>query len=210
MDTKEILERIQNNNKRTLVKIYIQGKLDQVTFGPDVRVIRMGEGGMVFGDWEVLQPILANYSSVIEDYVVEGDRRNSTIDLLDIKNVDARVEPGAIIREGVTIEKDAVIMMGACINIGARIGEKALIDMNAVIGGRASIGKRCHVGAGVVIKGVISSPHASPVTIEDDVIIGPNAVIMEGIHIGTGAIIGAGCIVTKDVQAGEVIHSPIY
>ncbi|MEW9668714.1 2,3,4,5-tetrahydropyridine-2,6-dicarboxylate N-acetyltransferase [Ammoniphilus sp. 3BR4] len=210
MDTTEILQRIQNSQKKTSVKIYIQGNLNQVDFGNGAKVIRMGEGGIVFGDWEHLEPILTSHAAFIEQYVVEADRRNSAIDLLDIKHLDARIEPGAIIREGVTIEKDAVIMMGACINIGARIGAKTLIDMNAVIGGRAAIGSGCHIGAGTVIKGVISSPHANPVTIEDDVVIGPNAVILEGIHIGKGAVIGPGCIVTKNVNPGEVIRSPFH
>lgn len=210
MDTKEILQRIQGNQKKTPVKIYIQGNLSQVDFGSEAQVIRLGEGGIVFGNWDELEPILAKHASFIEHYVVEADRRNSTIDLLDYKSIDARIEPGAVIREGVTIEKDAVIMMGACLNIGAKIGTKTLVDMNAVIGGRAMIGSGCHIGAGTVIKGVISSPHANPVTIEDDVVIGPNAVILEGIHIGKGAVIAPGCIITKNVNPGEIIRSPFH
>ena len=40
-----------------------------------------------------------------------------------------------------------------------------------------------------------------PVTIEDDVWIGPNATILKGVCIGTGAFIEAGSLVTRDVPA---------
>ena len=87
----------------------------------------------------------------IEDYVVENDCRNSAIPLLDMKDVKARIEPGAFIRDKVEIGDNAVIMMGAIINIGAVIGEGSMIDMGAVLGGRATVGKNCHIGAGTVL-----------------------------------------------------------
>ena len=42
------------------------------------------------------------------------------------------------------------------------------------------------------------------ITIEDDVWIGFNATILRGVRIGRGAIIGAGSLVTKDVEAWTV------
>ncbi|WP_134701678.1 2,3,4,5-tetrahydropyridine-2,6-dicarboxylate N-acetyltransferase [Ammoniphilus sp. YIM 78166] len=209
METQEILERIRNAKPQTPVKVFIQGQLSELDFGPDCKVINMGHGGVVIGDWEDIKGVLQE-SDAIEEYHIETDRRNSAITLLDTKDLGARIEPGAIIREAVTIETDAIVMMGACINIGASIGAKTLIDMNAVIGGRAKIGRGCHIGAGTVIKGVISSPHAQPVVIKDNVVIGPNAVILEGVTIGAGAIIGPGSIITRDVQEKEVIPSGVY
>ena len=52
--------------------------------------------------------------------------------------------------------------------------------------------------------GVIEPPSASPVVIEDNVLIGANAVILEGVRVGEGAIVAAGAIVTQDVPAGAV------
>ncbi|WP_318503521.1 2,3,4,5-tetrahydropyridine-2,6-dicarboxylate N-acetyltransferase [Bacillus sp. T3] len=205
MESNSIVQLLKNAKKKTLVKAFIQGRLSEIDFGEASKVIHFGDGGIVIGDWGDIKAAIDQHSDIISDYFIETDRRNSLIDLLDIKEINARIEPGAIIREGVIIEDDAVVMMGACVNIGAHIGEKTMIDMNAVIGGGAKIGKRCHIGAGVVIKGVISSPTASPVIIEDDVIIGPNAVIMESVTIGKGAIIRAGVVVTKNVRNGEVL-----
>lgn len=204
MKNNEILTLLNKSKKKTLAKAFIQGRIKAIDFGSDCKVIDMGEGGVVIGDWDIIKHALEAHADVVEKVHIETDRRNSLINLLDTKDVNARIEPGAIIREGVTIDDEAVVMMGACVNIGASIGEKTMIDMNAVIGGGAQIGKSCHVGAGVVIKGVISSPDAAPVVIEDHVIIGPNAVIMEGIIIGNGAVIRAGAIVTENVREGDV------
>lgn len=205
MENNRIVQLLKNAKKKTLAKAYIQGRLSEIDFGQASKVIHFGNGGIVIGDWSDIKGAIEQHTDLISDYFIETDRRNSLIDLLDTKEINARIEPGAIIREGVMIEDDAVVMMGACVNIGAHIGEKTMIDMNAVIGGGAKIGKRCHIGAGVVIKGVISSPTASPVVIEDDVIIGPNAVIMESVTIGKGAVIRAGVVVTKNVNKGEVL-----
>jgi acetyltransferase-like isoleucine patch superfamily enzyme len=45
----------------------------------------------------------------------------------------------------------------------------------------------------------------SPVLIEDDVWVGANAVILPGVNIGEGAVIGAGAVVTQDVDAFAVM-----
>ena len=107
----------------------------------------------------------------IEDLVIENDRRNSAIPMLDLKNLSARIEPGAIIREQVEIGDSAVIMMGAVINIGAVIGPGTMIDMGAILGGRATVGKNCHIGAGAVLAGVIEPASATPVIVEDGVLV---------------------------------------
>ena len=117
----------------------------------------------------------------------------------------ARIEPGAIIRDQVSIGNNAVIMMGAIINIGAVIGENTMIDMGAVLGGRATVGKNCHIGAGAVLAGVIEPASAKPVIVEDGVLVGANAVIVEGVHIGKDAVVAAGAVVLEDVAAETVV-----
>lgn len=96
-------------------------------------------------------------------------------------------------------------MMGAVINIGAEIGPGSMIDMGAVLGGRAIVGANCHIGAGTVLAGVVEPPSAQPVVIEDDVLIGANAVVLEGVRVGKGAVVGAGAVVTKDVAPHTVV-----
>ncbi|TGB00159.1 2,3,4,5-tetrahydropyridine-2,6-dicarboxylate N-acetyltransferase [Sporolactobacillus shoreae] len=205
MDAQEIISFLQNSNKKTPVKVYIKGDLDSVDFGENSHTFINNHTGVVFGDWETIQKVLTENKNKIDDYVVENDRRNSAVPLLNLKNIQARIEPGALIREKVEIGEKAVIMMGAVINIGAVVGEGTMIDMNAVLGGRATVGKNCHIGAGAVLAGVVEPPSAKPVVVEDNVLIGANAVVLEGVHIGQGAVVAAGAIVTKDVPADTVV-----
>ncbi|PLS16506.1 2,3,4,5-tetrahydropyridine-2,6-dicarboxylate N-acetyltransferase [Bacillus sp. M6-12] len=204
MDANEIIAFIQNSKKATPVKVYIKGDLEGISFGENAKAFINGSTGVVFGEWDEINEALTANSARIVDFVVENDRRNSAIPLLDMKGIKARIEPGAIIRDQVEIGENAVIMMGASINIGAVIGEKTMIDMNAVLGGRATVGKNCHIGAGAVLAGVIEPPSAKPVIIEDDVLIGANAVVLEGVTVGTGSVVAAGAIVTKDVPPYSV------
>lgn len=205
MDANEIISFIQNSKKSTPVKIYIKGELDGIDFGSDSKTFINGNSGVVFGEWEQLSTVLEANKEQIEDYVIENDRRNSAIPLLDMKNIKARIEPGAIIRDQVEIGDNAVVMMGASINIGAVVGEGTMIDMNAVLGGRATVGKNCHIGAGTVLAGVVEPPSAKPVIVEDDVLIGANCVVLEGVTIGKGAVVAAGAIVINDVPPYTVV-----
>ena len=202
MNAQEIISYIANAQKKTPVKLYVKERAP-IDYG-DARVFGAGDK-VVFGEWNALKPILEANRDKIEDLVIENDCRNSAIAMLDKKDIPARIEPGAVIREQVTIGKNAVIMMGAIINIGAVIGEGTMIDMGAVLGGRATVGSHCHVGAGAVLAGVIEPASATPVIVEDDVLIGANAVVIEGVHVGRGAVVAAGAVVTQDVPQNAVV-----
>lgn len=203
MNAQEIIDYIASSPKKTPVKLYVNlsGPVD---FG-SARVFGEGKSRIVFGDWAELAPILEASRDKIADLVVENDRRNSGVPLLDLKEIPARIEPGAIIREQVTIGENAVIMMGAILNIGAVVGRRTMIDMGAVLGGRATVGDDCHIGAGAVLAGVVEPASATPVIVEDGVLVGANAVVIEGVRIGAGAVVAAGAVVTEDVPAGAVV-----
>ena len=162
---------------------------------PGCQVFGEGDLRIVFGDWKDIQPALEASQGSIEDCFRENNCRNSAIPMVDMKQFNARIEPGAIIRDQVEIGDNAVIMMGAVINIGAVIGEGTMIDMGAILGGRATVGKNCHIGAGTVLAGVVEPPSAQPVIIEDDVVIGANAVVIEGVRVGKGSVVAAGAVV---------------
>jgi len=203
-DAYAIARFIKEAKKMTPVKLTLKGDLDKIDF-TELKVFGEGRSRTVFGDITDIQHLLEKYQPFIEDYVLENDRRNSAIPLLDLTQIEARIEPGAIIRDHVIIGKNAVIMMGAVINIGAEIGEGTMIDMNAVIGARGIIGKNAHIGAGAVIAGVLEPPSKTPVIIEDDVLIGANAVVLEGVRVGKGAVVAAGSVVTQDVPPNMVV-----
>ncbi|GAA3404005.1 2,3,4,5-tetrahydropyridine-2,6-dicarboxylate N-acetyltransferase [Paenibacillus hodogayensis] len=205
MNTMEIINFIKNSTKKTPVKAYVKGNLEQAVFGEGVRAFVSGTSGVLFGEGAAIAEALEANQALIEDFEIENDRRNSAIPLLDLKSINARIEPGAIIRDKVRIGDNAVIMMNSTINIGASIGAGTMIDMNVVVGGRAQIGSMCHIGAGSVVAGVIEPPSAQPVVIEDDVLVGANAVILEGVRIGKGSVVAAGAVVTQDVPEYTVV-----
>ena len=181
----EIIKYIGDAKKQTPIKMYLKGENL-----PDTDAFHLfGDSHfkIAIGDLDAINAYVEENKDLIKDSFIEQDRRNSAIPMLDMRNINARIEPGCFIRENVSIGDNAVIMMGA------------------VLGGRAEVGKHCHVGAGAVLAGVIEPPSASPVILEDDVLIGANAVVIEGVHIGKGAVVGAGSIVTQDVPAGAVV-----
>lgn len=200
----EIAKYIKEATKSTPVKAYVQGRLENTSL-QNIRFFGREDAWTLFGEAQDILNYLEENKSLITDYVLENDRRNSAIPLLELKYQECRIEPGAFIRDRVSLGKNCVIMMGAVINIGSEVGENSMIDMNAVLGARASIGKSVHVGAGAVIAGVLEPPSASPVIIEDHVLIGANAVVLEGVRIGENAVVAAGAIVTEDVPPGVVV-----
>ena len=205
MNAQEIIDFIRCAEKKTPVKLYVREKPGQRIDWKGAHVFGGRKGKIIFGDWGELFGILQDNADSIDYYEVENDGRNSAVPLLDTKSVNARIEPGAIIRDRVSIGDNAVIMMGAVINIGAVIGDGTMIDMGAILGGRATVGKNCHIGAGTVLAGVIEPASAVPVVIEDDVVIGANAVVLEGCRVGKGAVVAAGAVVVSDVAPNTVV-----
>ncbi|MFR3407509.1 MAG: 2,3,4,5-tetrahydropyridine-2,6-dicarboxylate N-acetyltransferase [Christensenellales bacterium] len=202
MDAKAIIEKIRTAEKKTPVKAYI--RTTRPLHFENCHVFT-GADMIVMGDYKDIAPVLERNEEAIEDLVVECDRRNSALPLADIKTLHARIEPGAIIRDEVEIGEGAVIMMGAILNIGTAVGEGTMIDMGAVLGGRAIVGRHSHIGAGTVLAGVVEPPSAKPVTIGDNVLIGANAVVIEGVSVGNGAVVAAGAVVTRDVPENAVV-----
>lgn len=205
LSAQEIIQYISDAKKSTPLKVYVNGHFENVTFPESFKVFGSEHSKVIFCEADEWKQFYQQNHSLITELEIEMDRRNSAIPLKDLTNTNARIEPGAFIREQAIIEDGAVVMMGATINIGAIVGEGTMIDMNATLGGRATTGKNVHVGAGAVLAGVIEPPSVSPVVIEDNVLIGANAVILEGVRVGAGAIVAAGAIVTQDVPAGAVV-----
>jgi len=124
-----------------------------------------------------------------------------------------RVVPGgSSIRDGAFVGKGVICVPPMYINIGAYVGESSLIDSHALVGSCAQVGARVHVSAGAQIGGVIEPVGAIPVIIEDEVLVGGNTGIYEGVVIKTRAVIAAGTILTGstpiyDLPKGRIIKA---
>ena len=92
MNAQELIQYIANAPKKTPVKLYVKEKAP-IDYG-DAKVFGAGDK-VVFGDGNALRPILEQNRDRIEDIVIENDRRNSAVPLLDTRALKARIEPGA-------------------------------------------------------------------------------------------------------------------
>jgi 2,3,4,5-tetrahydropyridine-2,6-dicarboxylate N-succinyltransferase len=114
-----------------------------------------------------------------------------------------RVVPPGVARYGAFLEPGAVLMPGY-VNIGARVGAGTMVDTWATVGSCAQIGRDCHLAGGVGIGGVLEPPSAQPVIVEDGVFVGSRAVVVEGMHVGREAVIGAGVVLTSSTAILDV------
>ena len=114
-----------------------------------------------------------------------------------------RVVPQALVRQGAFVESGA-ILMPSYVNIGARVGSGTMVDTWATVGSCAYIGKNVHLSGGVGIGGVLEPVQASPVIVEDNCFVGSRAILVEGVHIESGAVIGAGVTITGSTKIIDV------
>ena len=114
-----------------------------------------------------------------------------------------RVVPHAIARHGSYLAP-GVIMMPSYVNIGAYVDEGTMVDTWATVGSCAQIGKHVHLSGGVGIGGVLEPIQAAPVIIEDGAFIGSRAIVVEGVHIGKEAVLGANVVLTASTRIIDV------
>lgn len=139
----------------------------------------------------------------------------------DNVEINALSKNGVIIGNNVTIKKNSII---ECTGVIRELGEGIIIGNNVGISQGAFIQVR---GSVIIGSNVMFGPHVSifsenhsienselllieqpsirrGVTIEDNVWIGANSTILDGVTIGTGSVIAAGSIVTKDIPPYSV------
>jgi 2,3,4,5-tetrahydropyridine-2-carboxylate N-succinyltransferase len=119
------------------------------------------------------------------------------------KKLGVRCVPGGIARYGSFLGRGAILMPGF-VNIGAYVDEGSMVDTWATVGSCAQIGKNVHLAGGVGIGGVLEPAQASPVIVEDSAFIGSRCIVVEGVRIGTGAVLGAGTVITASTSIVDV------
>ena len=119
------------------------------------------------------------------------------------------VPGGSAIREGAFIGKGVICMPPMYVNIGAHVGECTLLDSHVLVGSCAQVGRNVHVSAGAQIGGVIEPVGAMPVVIEDDVLVGGNTGLYEGVVVKRGAVIGAGTIITRSTPVYDLLNATV-
>jgi 2,3,4,5-tetrahydropyridine-2-carboxylate N-succinyltransferase len=122
-----------------------------------------------------------------------------------------RVVPGgSSVRTGAFVAPSVVCMPPMYINVGAYVDEGSMVDSHALVGSCAQVGKRVHISAAAQIGGVLEPINASPVIIEDDVLIGGNCGVYEGTLVGVRAVLGAGVILTRSTPLFDLPNGTIH
>jgi 2,3,4,5-tetrahydropyridine-2-carboxylate N-succinyltransferase len=116
---------------------------------------------------------------------------------------------GSSVRAGAYVARGVICVPPMYINTGAYVDEGALVDSHALVGSCAQIGKRVHLSAAAQIGGVLEPVNASPVIVEDDVLVGGNCGVYEGTLVRKGAVLAAGTILTRGTPLFDLVKGVV-
>jgi 2,3,4,5-tetrahydropyridine-2-carboxylate N-succinyltransferase len=177
----------------------------------EVRAAEPSGGEWLVNAWVKKGILLGFRYGSLTDYSIDssfGYFDKDTYPLRPIALADKiRIVPGGTsIRTGSYVAPGVVLMPPAYINVGAYVDEDAMIDSHALVGSCAQVGCRVHLSAAAQIGGVLEPVGATPVIVEEDVLVGGNAGIYEGTVVKKGAVIGAGTILTSSIPVYDLVH----
>ena len=122
-----------------------------------------------------------------------------------------RIVPGgSTIRRGAYVAPGVVCMPPMYINVGAHVGAGTMVDSHALVGSCAQVGERVHLSAAAQIGGVLEPVNASPVVIEDDVLVGGNCGVYEGTVVRAKAVLASGVILTRGTPVFDLVRETVY
>jgi len=173
----------------------------------DLRVAEKEDGEWVIHEWVRSAILLYFRVAQMQVHELGPYEFHDKIPLKkDLAAQGVRLVPPGHIRFGAHVEPGAVIMPGY-VNIGARVGAGSMVDTWATVGSCAQIGASVHLSGGVGIGGVLEPPGARPVIIEDGAFIGSRCIVVEGVHVGQEAVLGANVVLTASTPIVDVTGS---
>lgn len=121
-----------------------------------------------------------------------------------------RIVPGgSSIRRGAYVASGVVCMPPMFINAGAWVGRGSMIDSHALVGSCAQIGERVHLSAAAQVGGVLEPVNATPVVIEDEVVVGGNCGVYEGTVVRARAVLAAGTVLTRGTPVYDLVQERV-
>jgi 2,3,4,5-tetrahydropyridine-2-carboxylate N-succinyltransferase len=160
----------------------------------------------------VKEGVLACFALASETELAAGPLLFRDRDLLKPRGLPdgVRVVPGGTaLRRGAHLGRGVVVMPPAYVNVGAFVDEGSLVDSHALVGSCAQVGKRVHLSAAAQIGGVLEPVGALPVIVEDDVFVGGNCGIYEGVVVRCGAVLAAGVILTSSTPVYDLVREEV-
>jgi 2,3,4,5-tetrahydropyridine-2,6-dicarboxylate N-succinyltransferase len=122
-----------------------------------------------------------------------------------------RIVPGgSSVRSGAYLGKGVTCMPPMYINAGAYVDAGTMVDSHALVGSCAQVGRSCHISAASQIGGVLEPVNASPVIIEDEVLIGGNCGVYEGTVVKRRAVLGTGTILNRSTPVYDIVRETVH
>jgi 2,3,4,5-tetrahydropyridine-2,6-dicarboxylate N-succinyltransferase len=206
MERKQIIEEVWEN-RELLKELNTQNTIRSIIEDVDKGKLRTAfptEDGWKVNDWVKKAVILYFPIQKMELIEVGPFEFHDKMELKrNYKELGIRVVPHAVARYGAYLAP-GVVLMPSYVNIGAYVDSGTMVDTWATVGSCAQIGKNVHLSGGVGIGGVLEPVQAAPVIIEDNCFIGSRSIIVEGVHVQSEAVIGAGVTLTMSTKIIDV------
>lgn len=175
-----------------------------------IRVAEKVDGKWHVNSW-IKEAILAGFRLGTLTDMSEGQFPFIDKDTIPVRNFTVedkvRIVPGgSAVRRGAYLAPSVIVMPPAYINIGAYVDAGSMVDSHALVGSCAQVGKNVHIAAAAQIGGVLEPVGAMPVIIEDNVFIGGNCGIYEGVLVEEGAVLGSGVIINRSTAIYDAVN----
>lgn len=184
--------------------------LDALEVGSVRAALPDGKGSWRVQTWVKEGILLAFRLGGVRELAVAPGLRFHDRSLLPPREPDpekVRMVPGgSAVRRGSFLGAGVVIMPPAYVNVGAYVGEGSMIDSHALVGSCAQVGRKVHVSAGVQVGGVLEPVGARPVIVEDEVLLGGQVGLYEGVRVRSRAVLGAGVVLTGTSRVHDLVH----
>ncbi|MGD8199142.1 2,3,4,5-tetrahydropyridine-2,6-dicarboxylate N-succinyltransferase [Ornithinimicrobium sp. W1679] len=118
-----------------------------------------------------------------------------------------RVVPGGTsVRRGAHLARGVVVMPPSYVNVGAYVGAGTMVDSHVLVGSCAQVGERVHLSAAVQLGGVLEPVGARPVVVEDDVFVGAQCGLYEGVVVRSRAVLAPGVVLTAGTTVYDLVE----
>lgn len=146
------------------------------------------------GDLQELFDSGIRYAFVCVGFLGKGTVRNRLYKCLKEIGftIPIIIDPSAVLASDVRIGEGSFVGKRAVINANAFVGRMTIINTGAIIEHDCVIADFCHIAIAGVICGMVQ--------LKENVFVGANATVIQGLCVGENAVIGAGSIVVKDIR----------
>ena len=111
--------------------------------------------------------------------------------------LDAIIHPTAYVCGSATLGAGTQVLAQAVVAASSMLGDACIVNHKASVDHDCVVGAGVHLAPGATVCGCV--------TIENNVMVGANAVVLPRLKIGSGSIIGAGAVISKDVPPDSTI-----